>query len=247
MRQYVWWIRGEEFAELAAMSIASVRKIDRFMAERRLIVYTDDDPIEWVDIVAPHGSGVELRFLRSGRPAMVANLDAQVDALVQAKLGDEVLFLDADTLLRREFPWRDEADLYPTWRTHVNGDYEMAQLQPWNYGVLGARVAVDTIDAFHWLRARILHMSRENQDWYGNQLALADLLGAARDEPFEARVRWTHADSGVPIRVMPLPCDTWNYSPDGPGEDVSKKGVLHFKGERKDLMQSYAEPAQEAA
>jgi hypothetical protein len=243
MRQYVWWIRGNEYAELAALSIASVRKLDPFLAERKLIVYTDDSVIEWVDAVAGHASGVELRFVRSGRPVMVANLDAQIDALIQASRGDQLLFLDADTLLRQPFPWQPDIDLYATWREHVNGDREMAKRQPWNYGVLGAVANAASIDAFTWLRARILQMTPSSQAWYGNQLALADLLGAARAEPWSARVRWTLSDDGNPIRVMPLPCETWNFSPDSAEQDVTGKGVLHMKGSRKELMHHFAEKA----
>lgn len=243
MTTYCYWIRGAEFAQLAKLSIASVRKISRFLVERNVIVYTDEANPQWLSDLAPYGSGIEVRQLRPGRPAMVANLDAQVDALLKAQAGERVLFLDADTLMRKPFPWQDGIDVYATWREHVNGDREMARFQPFNYGVLGVVAGPATIEAFIWLRARILQMAAKNQDWYGNQLALADLLGAPRNEPWIARIRWAVMDEGTKLRVQPLPCEEWNFSPDSADQDVSDKGILHMKGNRKDLMQHYAEIA----
>jgi hypothetical protein len=243
MTRYVYWVKGAEFAELAKLSIASVKKVERFIVDRRIVIYTDEESPAWAADLAPHGSGIYVRYLRPGRPAMVANLDAQVDAICSADLGENLLFLDADTLLRKAFPWEEGIDLYTTWRDHVNGDREMAKHQPYNYGVVGAVANAATIEAFIWLRARVLQMSPDNQNWYGNQLALASLLGQPRSEPWTARIRWTLADEGSPLRVMPLPCDTWNYSPNTPDEDVSGKGILHMKGNRKDLMQHFAEAA----
>lgn len=243
MTTFCYWIRGAEFAELAKLSIASVKKVERFIVDRRIVVYTDEPSPAWAADLAPHGSGIEVCRLETGRPAMVANIDAQLAALMEAKRGERVLFLDADTLIRKTFPWEPGIDLYTTWRDHVNGDREMARHQPYNYGVVGAVANAATIEAFIWLRARVLQMSSENQDWYGNQLALSSLLGQPRSEPWTARIRWTLADEGSQLRVMPLPCETWNYSPNAPDEDVSGKGILHMKGGRKDLMQHFAQEA----
>lgn len=243
MTTYCWWIRGAEFAELAKLSIASVRKVERFLAERRVLVYTDEETPTWIASLAPHGSGVEVVRLKPGRPAMVANLDAHVHALADARRGERVLFLDADTLVRKPFPWQAGVDLYATWRDHVNGDREMARAQPYNYGVVGVVSNTATIEAFLWMRARILQMAPKNQDWYGNQLALADLLGAPRGHPWTAHIRWTLSDLGTELNVSPLSCDNWNYSPNAANEDVSEKGILHMKGARKDLMTHYAEAA----
>lgn len=243
MTTYCYWIRGAEFAELAKLSIASVRKLSPFLIERKTIIYTDETAPSWLDSVAPYGSGIEVRQLRHGRPAMVANLDAQVDALLKASAGERILFLDADTLVCKQFPWQAGIDLYATWRDHVNGDREMARFQPFNYGVLGAVAGPATIEAFIWLRSRILQMAPKNQDWYGNQLALADLLGAPRGEAWTARIRWALMDEGTELRVLPLPCEEWNFSPDSADQDVANKGILHMKGNRKDLMQHYSEIA----
>lgn len=238
---YAYWIRGRAFAELAANSIESIKRFDRYRVERRFLVATDEqgsdhEPPAWTDCFP---QGTEFISLDPGLPPMVANINAQLCALHNTTKGERVLFLDADTIMLQPFPWTD-ADIHATWRPEVNGDVEMARHQPWNYGVLGVNVTPAVIEAFYWLRARVLRMAPKNQDWYGNQLALADLLGAAREDSYDTAVRWSLMDRGTPLSVMPLPCCVWNYSPSGPDEDVSGKGILHFKGGRKDLIEHYA-------
>jgi hypothetical protein len=234
---YVYWLRGADFSELAAMSIESVQRVD---SNAKIHVVTDDPHTPF-----PHGTNVR-HMLQAGRPAMVANLDAQIHVLNYLMRGDRVLFLDADTLLLRPFAWALYPKLFVTWRKEVNGDREMAILQPYNYGVVGAHVCPEVIEAFYWMRARVLQMSKKNQDWYGNQLAIAELVGAAPAEGTadkDVRISWAIGDRGTPLVVRQLPCDVFNYSPNEAGEDISAKAVLHLKGNRKDLMKHYAEVA----
>lgn len=237
MSAYVYWLRGEQFVDLARLSIASVRKVD---PAAKVYVWTDEPN------TTPRISGVTWQTLEPGRPAMVANLDAQIAALNYLQRGDQVLFLDADVLMRQRFPWSLVPDIYVTWRDHVNGDDDMAKLQPYNYGVVGCHVRPQTIEAFYWLRSRILAMNTRNQLWYGNQLALAELVGKAPvkgQADKDVRIRWGLNDRGTLLTVRQLPCETFNYSPDSADEDVSSKAILHMKGDRKDLMQHFAEAA----
>lgn len=234
---YVYWIRGAAFAELAQMSIASVRRVD---PTAKVHLWTDD-PAN-----TPRPKDVVYHTLPSGRPAMVANLDAQIAAMNYLSRGDRVLFLDADTLMLKPFPWCLAAKLFVTWRKEVNGQREMAILQPYNYGVVGAHVCAETLEAFYWMRQRILQMNKKNQDWYGNQLALAELVGSPPQDGTadkDVRVSWALGDTGTQLTVRQLPCDVWNYSPNETNETVEGKGILHLKGDRKDLMQHYAEAA----
>lgn len=255
MRYYVWWIRGAQHAELASLSIQSVQRVDRFSAERRIVVATDDPDggAHWGALLPAEGRGIRFLALESGRPAMVANLDAQIAALALGSAGDEFLFLDADTLLTRPFEWSVNedtktrpndrtlnSDIYVTYRDHVNGDTDFARAQPYNYGVLGATHNDLTLEAFFWIRARILRMSQKNQQWYGNQLALAELIGLPAPQK-TVRMSWSLSDPGRALHVACLPCDVWNYSPDAEGEDISARNVLHLKGGRKDLMRHYAQ------
>jgi len=239
---YVWWVRGRQFAEYAALSIASVRRAnpDATHNEQKFLVVTDEMDLDWTDVVAPFGSGVQLRIVQSSQPTISARLDAQIAVLMDERRGDRVLFLDADALMRKPFPWEPEADLYLTWRDHVNGDKDIARLIPYNGGVVGATVNPATIEAFIWMRSRIRHMSGQNQIWNGDQLALADLVGKPRGDRIETQIRWAITDTGTPLSVSCLPCDVWNYSPDKVDEDISERAIIHLKGSRKDLIEHYA-------
>lgn len=244
----VYWVRGQKHAELLELSVASVRKVE---PDAWVHIYTDDPELMGRSF---HGSFPIA--MAPGRPMMVANLDAQFRHIAGMKAGQPVLFLDADILVRQPFPWVTEqpaigeqwqlSDLYVTWRDHaavVDGQevgQELAKRMPYNYGVLGAIASPVSVEIFAWLRARILGMARNHQKWFGNQLALFDLCGAP-SAPAERRIGWTMGDfDGTPFRVERLPCATWNYTPEAAGEDVADKGMLHFKGGRKDLMEAYA-------
>lgn len=243
MRQYVYWIRGRQFAEYAALSIETVKKVDPFMRDRRIIVCTDEHEPDWAELVASFGTGVELREVRSLRPTIFARLDAQIDVLMNAEPGAHVLFLDADALLQQAFPFDDAHDLFVTWRDQVNGDKEIAKRIPYNGGVLGARVTPASIEAFIWLRARMAQMTAKNQEWNGDQLALADLLGAYSGSSWNSVIRWALMDCGTTLKVRALPCEKYNYSPNEAGEDVKDKVIVHLKGNRKDLIEHYAKVA----
>jgi len=217
-----YWVRGADYQELADLSAQSVRKVHP-NADIRII--TDD----------------------GSRPAMVANLDAQLSVIWKAQRGAPILFLDVDTLIRKPFPF-GEADLTVTWRDHVgytNGEKVsgVAELMPFNYGVLGVRAYERTYEAFQWMRAQVLKMSPQHQAWYGNQLALAALVGShpeSGERDSEARARWSLTDTGTLLKVKQLPCEVWNYTPASDSENVREKGLLHFKGNRKDWMAHYA-------
>lgn len=238
---YCWWVRGRQFAEYAALSIGAAQRVDQGgCADRKFLIVTDEADPDWRNVVAPFGSGVQFRVIPSSQPTISARLDAQIEVLMGEARGDRVLFLDADALMVREFPWEPDADLYLTWRDHVNGDRDMARLIPYNGGVVGASVTPATIEAFIWLRARIRRMSAQNQLWNGDQLAIADLVGGPRAEALDVQIRWALTDVGTPLRVRCLPCETWNYSPDKIGEDISERAIIHLKGNRKDLIEHYA-------
>lgn len=234
---YVWWIKGAEFSELAQLSIDSVRKVDE---DAKCHVWTDEPD------TTPKPQHAIYHIFSAGRPAMIANLDAQIAALNYLQRGDRVLFLDADTLMLKPFPWALYPKLWVTWRAEVNGQREPAILQPYNYGVIGTYVCPEVLEAFYWMRARIWQMSPKSQEWYGNQLALAELIGAAPKEgeaDKDVHINWSLMDSGTVLTVRQLPCDVFNFSPNSTDEDVSGKAILHMKGGRKDLMQMFARRA----
>ncbi len=66
-----------------------------------------------------------------------------------------------------------------------------------------------------------------------------DLVGAPKDRK-TATIRWSLNDRGTDLTVKALPCDVWNFSPEDKGENIADKGIIHLKGNRKDLMVAYA-------
>lgn len=224
----VYWLRGTSHDDLCEVSKRSVRKA--WGEHAQIYVY--------------HDAEVE--------PAMLANIRVQLDHLQRTPAGRWVLFLDADVLVLRDFGtlsgiWN--ADMLVTWRDKVNGEESrIASLMPYNYGVIGCEVSPQIVEAWMWMYNRVCHMHDKYQDWYGNQLALAELVGArtrsesgtdCRDTP----IRWTSTSRAAhtTISVKQVPCEQYNYTPEEVGEDVSEKRVLHFKGNRKDMMTRYAE------
>lgn len=231
-----YWIRGAEFAELAKLSIASVRKV---YPHARVFIYTDDAEN------TPAIEGTTRCVLPPGRPSMVANLDAQLLHLNTADYGREVLFLDADVLVKKPVNMSAAVDVMVTWRRSVTGEGQdsLAALMPINFGVIAALVNARTREAWTWLRAQVLNMGASEQAWYGNQLAMASLVGSPPESGSETKtvaIAWSLRDLGSPLVVQQHPCETHNFTPQAEGEDVSDKYVLHFKGDRKHMMSAYA-------
>jgi hypothetical protein len=224
---------------MCRQSIASVRKID---ARARCFVVTDEAQPQW-DV------GVGLYHIEPGRPIMLANLEAQVVALGVAIPNEPVVFLDTDVLLVRPLPIH-QADLLVTWRDHVGVVDEekiegVAAQMPYNYGVMVAEPNARVLEAFIWMRERVRKMHSGYKQWYGNQLALAELCGPkpAEDEPAitPRSIPWSVSSvPGYGISVARVPCETFNYTPQAADEDISTKVALHFKGKRRELMPHYA-------
>lgn len=229
MIDVLYWLRGHTHDEMFKMSAASVRR-----------VYPDAN----ISVVSDPADGAE--------PAMLANIRAQLSYLLGAPDGQVALFLDADTLLRREIPLPGGVHLLVTWRDHVaknaDGSREegIANLMPYNYGVIAVRACNATREAWMWLYQRVCNMGDRYQDWYGNQIALAELVGARPKQGMgekAIKIRWAEFGRSAPtyLVVHQAPCELYNYVPEAEGEDVSEKYVLHFKGGRKDMMAAYAE------
>jgi len=239
MSSYFWFVRGAEHAAMCQQSIDSVRRVD---SRARCFVVTDEQQPAWeVDVGVYH--------MTSGQPIMLANLDAQVMALGVAIPNEPVIFLDTDILLVRPIPIV-AADLIVTWRDHVgmvDGEEVegVAAQMPYNYGVLIADPNARVLEAFIWMRERIRKMHNGYKQWYGNQIALAELCGRKPATPPagpEMRsIPWAPASRpGYGISVAKVSCDVFNYTPQAEDEDISSKVVLHFKGKRRDLMPAYA-------
>jgi hypothetical protein len=236
MTSYVWFVRGAKHAAMCRTSIESVRLIDK---KARCFVMTDERNHAWQLDAGTY-------YIQTGLPIMLANLEAQVAALFVTNESEPVAFLDSDILLLKPLP--SLADLTVTWRDHVLVNDEekvegIAAQMPYNYGVIVAEHGHATTEAFIWLRERIRKMHARHQQWYGNQLALAELCGQRPQDgtEFSARpIPWSITSHGIPVNVAKIPCERYNYTPQKVGEDLTDKHVLHFKGGSRPLMESYA-------
>ncbi len=237
---YAWFVRGAAHAAMCRTSIESVKKAD---PGAQCIVVTDEANPPW------QIPDVLLLNIDPGMPIMLANLEAQIQALSWAWTGnyERITFLDTDTLLLK--PLLAFGDIAFTWRAYVGVGEEgekvegIAVRMPYNYGVIVARPCLKSFEAFIWLRERIRAMHSQNQQWYGNQLAAAELAGPRPESGGGIDQRclpWKITNHGKTIQVGKLPCEQYNYTPQKPGEDVTEKYVLHFKGGKRDLMSIYA-------
>lgn len=241
MTAYAWFVRGAKHAAMCQTSIDSVRKVD---PRAHCIVMTDEfyDRNWHVEAcISGVGDG------KPTMPIMLANLEAQIEALFMVNPDEPVVFLDTDVLLLKKLPCHE--DLTVTWRDHVGiVDDEkvegVAAQMPYNYGVIVARPGRLATEAFIFMRERIRRMHPRHQQWYGNQLALAELCGPKPEKEMEICERsipWTLTNHGSTVRIAKIPAATFNYTPQKLGEDVSDKAVLHFKGGARALMESYAQ------
>lgn len=243
-----YWVRGSDYAELARLSIRSVWRV--YGAESRISVSTDSPEHFDHARFGEHAEGwlgLEVHRIRRREPPMIENLAVQYERLAGSDC-DANVFLDGDVVLLRGLPLPTfgGAHIVATWRDHdsVNEDGSKnlgaAATMPYNYGVLMALRSPAAIEAFLWMRERIKAMNPSLQGWYGNQMALAELLGPKlREAPEDREIPWAPEREGNRIRALALPCETWNYTPESLSEDLSAKGALHFKGKRKDMMREF--------
>lgn len=238
---YAWFVRGEVHAAMCRTSVESVKKAD---PGARCYVMTDEANPSWKI------PGIQLNHIDSGMPIMLANLEAQIGALAAAWTDgfERLTFLDTDTLLLK--PIEAHGDIAFTWRDSIGLDDDgekvegIASRMPYNYGVIVACPGIRSFEALVWIRERIRVMHFNHQQWYGNQLAVAELAGArpASGSEIVARtIPWKLTRHGKKLTVGKIPCETFNYTPQQPDEDVSGKYVLHFKGAKRALMSVYAE------
>lgn len=237
MTTYVWFVRGDEHAAMCKTSIESVRKVD---PASEIVVMTDDREL-------PNIGPQQNRYFNShDMPIMVANVEAQCRALFIPGDG-RFVFLDTDIILLKELP--SVGELTVTWRTHVYMSDEgekisgVAASMPYNYGVITAKFTRGTAEAFTWMRERIRKMHPQHQEWYGNQLALAELAGQRPVVGIfveDRQIPWTVHAPSTHLTVGKIPCDRYNYTPGATGENLDGKFALHFKGKARPLMKDYA-------
>lgn len=213
-RHYCWVACGEKHVEMAERSARLAEGIDHLTL------------------------GGTLTIVHLDRFDMQQNVLAQARHLCSDEVaeGDEVVFLDNDALLVKPLPALGDCNVGVTWRDNM-GDVSM--LMPYNYGVVMAKKCPDTIAAWFWMCDHISKQQPKNQNWYGNQVALRELVGGIGNP---------ERDHGYfKVKTLHLPCETYNWTPETEGEDFSDKYVVHCKGNRKDMLDHYYSRIMEAA
>jgi hypothetical protein len=187
-------------------------------------------------------------YIGPGRPIMVANIEAQLTAMIEGE-DDDYTFLDTDILLLKPIP--SVGSLTVTWRDHVAVGDEgekiegIAAAMPYNYGVIRVKRCKATIEAFIWLRERVRLMHPQQQKWYGNQLAMAELAGPRPKilgtQIDMRRIPWQLASPSTALSVGKIPCELYNYTPAVADSKLTEVvHALHFKGKSRHLMEGYA-------
>lgn len=238
MTTYVWFVRGAQHAAMCRTSMEAAYKADKW---GRRVVVSDDKETHALDEYAEGHLTIP-----AGMPIMVANIEAQLTALIEGA-DDYYVFLDTDVLLLKSIP--QVGELTVTWRDHVAVTEEgekvagIAGAMPYNYGVMCVKRCKATIEAFMWLRERVRRMHPQQQKWYGNQLAMTELAGPAPKVGTQIDVRripWQLANPSTFLSVGKIPCELYNYTPRVAHSEVKNQHALHFKGHSRGLMEGYA-------
>lgn len=166
-----------------------------------------------MDSPAVEGAGC-VRFKREGEGIMYFR------AKCYAAYNEHGIYMDTDMLIKHDlFPILSlDYDVAITKRTHdiidPNG-VNVGGLMPYNGGFVAVK------DKTFWPEVYELMgtMGSDNQEWYGDQLALAHACKKRR--------------------VVELPVSIYNRTTKKEGLDVSGAWVLHFKGKGKEVMHGY--------
>ncbi|MGR0188387.1 hypothetical protein [Azospirillum aestuarii] len=166
---------------------------------------------------------------------MLERLRAQERLLSEADAETAFAFLDTDTLVLKELSevFSTTFDVGVTIRDRPRHHFEVTM--PYNNGVIFAKEnrAHSANAYFSHIRKMLESSPAESWAWSGNQFVVRDLLG------IRAPGETTFAGGA---RVHIFPCTTHNYTPFVPGEDLTEKYIVHFRGEAKPLMRHYAAP-----
>ncbi|MBL8752514.1 MAG: hypothetical protein JNK15_04360 [Planctomycetes bacterium] len=188
-----------------------------------------------------HVTGIRVPFRRLDQPVdhgrlMLSRSLAQLACVEANDFARPLVLLDSDILMNGSLQplFAEDFDVALTWRFN--------KTMPINGGLIVLHNhRPDVARAFY---RRFLqcyqerHAVGDNAGWYGDQLALQELVGLDwKQAAAQPRIE----RDGVRIRL--LPCDTWNFSPDNQlaaiGNGLPDKLVLHFKGQRKRLMEPF--------
>ena len=217
-----------EYLSMIQMMFASARL---FHGDATGVVLTDED----TQFESTMGPGVQIcRNEMDKRSLMLERTRAQLRYVQASRFERPVVILDSDILINSPLTplLQQEFDVALTWRENDS--------MPINGGFLILNnTRPDVVKRFF---ARFADVYRtvypDKAAWYGDQMALRDCLGLNLAEMRERSI--VDVDG---CRFLLLPCETYNFSPDNRYAEIctplSDKVVLHFKGERKRLMEPF--------
>ena len=219
--------QNSEYLDMAKLSIDTVRHC---MPDAEIHLFTDLQ-LQIPDI----NTYVDLEGYKV--PLMVKNTEVWRDFCASQR--GEVIFLDPDVLMAKKPDLEALSDIAVTWRDNL-GDF--SRRMPYNTGVVMARCNQRSAQFFNEMVRRIERMPDDDQRWYGNQLALATLVG---DVPQVFKDLWRHSKRAPwepalwidGCQVNQIPCDLYNWTPDG-DEPLMGQYFVHLKGNRKHRMRA---------
>lgn len=165
--------------------------------------------MQWTDEDTPEVEGVDnvLRMPWDGHPTMFRM------KFLAASVGD-ILVLDTDVVVNADVSpvFTLPFDVALTWRDGPIMDgqgRDITKMMPVNCGVMFCR------NAYFWKACLEFCRIHEIEEWCADQLTVPRIHG---------------------FNVLKLHCDNFNYTPNGPSENVRNRLVVHYKGSRKDWM-----------
>jgi len=170
------------------------------------------------------------------RTLMLSRSLAQLQHVEQTDFRRPLVLIDSDILLRASLQdlFSTDFDVGLTWRTNRE--------MPINGGLIVLNNRRPEVTRRFFGKFVAIYQERyagdSNAAWYGDQLAMRDCVGLGHETMAKEPVQVIDG-----VRVRFLPCDTYNFSPDNSlaaiASGLPDKRVLHFKGQRKRLMQPF--------
>jgi hypothetical protein len=167
---------------------------------------------------------------------MLSRARAQLAHVEASDFTRPLVLLDSDILLRASMQplFADDFDVAVTWRPSASMPINGGLLVLNNRRPEAVRAFCRRFVACYAAR----HSADGNDRWYGDQHALREIVGLTARELH--RTEHVMRDG---CRIRLLPCDQWNFSPDNRlaaiADGLPDKVVLHFKGQRKRLMEPF--------
>jgi len=193
---------------------AMVASVRRAMPNVRVLQLTDEQ--------SPEVAGVHdvIRLAYDGTHLMTFRLMhfAQLDPC-------NVLFLDTDLIVQKDLSplFAMPFDIALTRRDDEIPDpngLDVSAIMPYNTGVMMSKSS--GWDFWRNVLRQCEAFPEKYRKWWGDQLAVRTIAEVC------------------PLSLQQLPCSVYNYTPSFEAEDVSRRFVVHYKGNRKSWMISRA-------